>query len=253
MRFRAFTLVELMVTVAIISTLLGLLLPALSAVQTSALQMKGQSNLRQMGIAAQQYSALWDAWPTAIRYEEVGGVIHRVAWDWVTVAATDELVSPGPLWTLTDNPDEVMQCPAYHGPSNSPGDPFTGYNYNTSFIGGESFNQVGWDNVRRGVPPHACVRASTTAIFGCGGWVGGANKYMRAPTSPNGLPLETIYAGAQAFHYNGSTNVAYIDGHVGSVAQPKTGTYANEQLVDGILDHPDNGFLSDDASAYDPR
>jgi prepilin-type N-terminal cleavage/methylation domain-containing protein/prepilin-type processing-associated H-X9-DG protein len=253
MRERAFTLVELMVTVAIISTLLGLLLPALSSVQTSAMQMKGQSNLRQMTIAAQQYTTLWDSWPTAIRYDEVDGVVHRVAWDWVTVLATGELVSPGPLWGLTDRPDEVMQCPGYHGPSNAPGDPFTGYNYNTSYIGGESFNQVGWEHIRRGVPLHACVRTSSTAIFGCGGWIGGANKYMRSPTSPNGLPLETIYAGAQAFHYHGSTNVAYLDGHIASVSQPRPGIHATEQLVQGILDYPDNGFLSDDEAAYDPR
>jgi prepilin-type N-terminal cleavage/methylation domain-containing protein/prepilin-type processing-associated H-X9-DG protein len=250
---RAFTLIELMVSVAIISALLSLLLPALSSVQMSAMQMKGQANLRQMGIAAQQYATLWDDWPAAIRYDEVDGVIHRVAWDWVTVLATGELVSPGPLWTLSDNPDEVMQCPAYGGPANASGDPFTGYNYNTSFIGAEAFNQVGWDHLRRGVPPHACVRASTTAIFGCGGWIGGTNKYMRAPTSPNGLPLEAIYAGAQAYHYNGFTNVAYLDGHVDAVAQPQPGLHATDQLLDGILGYPDNGFLSNQASAYDPR
>jgi prepilin-type processing-associated H-X9-DG protein len=251
MRRAAFTLVELMVSVGIIALLLGLLMPALAAVHDASRSMLCQSNLRQMSFAAQKYAALWDMYPVAIRYEQVEGQVHRVAWDWVTTFK-GELISPGPLWDLTDDPRHVMQCPNYHGPSNSSGDPYTGYNYNTSYIGGEAPTQVGWNAVRKGVPPHACRRTTQTAIFGCSGYSQGANKFMRAPLAPNGHPLSVTYTGAQAFRTAGGTNVTYLDGHVGVVGQAKEGELATDSLLD-LMGYPDNGFLSDDDSAYDPR
>jgi len=258
---RAFTLVEVLVSIGIIGLLLGLLLPALSGVRTASLKMQCQSNLRQMSLAAQHYAAIWEAWPTAIRYDIVDGVPAKIAWDWVTTYSTGELISPGPLWAFTDHPDRVMQCPGYQGDSNFKGDPFTGYNYNTSYLGGEAmWVDVGWEPVRMGVPPHACARADRTAMFGCGGWKGGANKFMRAPVGMNETPqfdsphsLSIKYSGGQAFHYAGTTNTAYIDGHVASVNQSREGNRATRGLLNDYLAFPKNGFLSDNDSAYDPR
>ncbi|UCD75469.1 MAG: type II secretion system protein [Phycisphaerales bacterium] len=253
MRRPAFTLVELLVSVAVIGLLMGLLFPALSAVKATARSVESLSNLRQMAIAANKYTTLWDVFPTALRYESVDGVAHRIAWDWVTTFQ-GQVISPGPLWDLTDNPDRVMQDPEYDGPANFNGDPFTGYNYNTTYIAGEAeYVAFGWDVVRKGVPPHACRRSDRSAIFGCGGWAGGANKFMRAPLNTESGPLEIVYAGGQAFRYRGCTNVAYIDGHVKSVCSPREGDLATEELLTGVMDFPHNGFLSDDDSAYDPR
>ena len=59
-RARAFTIVELMVTVAVIGLLVGLLLPALGAVRATARATKSQSNLRQWGAALGAWSAIND-------------------------------------------------------------------------------------------------------------------------------------------------------------------------------------------------
>lgn len=54
---RAFTLVELLVVLAIVGLLAGLLLPALGRSKASAQRLRCTGNLRQLGLAAQMY---WD-------------------------------------------------------------------------------------------------------------------------------------------------------------------------------------------------
>jgi prepilin-type N-terminal cleavage/methylation domain-containing protein/prepilin-type processing-associated H-X9-DG protein len=251
---RAFTLTELLVSIAVMSLLLGLLLPALASVKQSGRTLQCQSNQRQMTIAAQTYATLWDVYPTALRYESVDGAARRVAWDWVTTYDGAEVIEPGPLWASSDDPHRVMQCPDYHGPSNFEGDPFTGYNYNTSYVGGEAaYVAFGWEVVRRGVPPHACRRTDSCAMFGCGGYAGGANKFMRAPGNPEGGSRYVTYAGAQAFRHGDATVVAFLDGHVEQRNRPHAGIDPDEALLESVMDYPDNGFLSDDDKAYDPR
>jgi len=249
---RGLTIVEVLVVTGIVSLLVGLMLPALGRFRTAARQMQGQTNLRQMAIAAQQYATMWNAYPTALRYEQSDDGARRIAWDWVTTF-DGQPIEPGPLWQFTDNPDRVMQCPGYSGPANFEGDPYTGYNYNADYVGGEAQAPVfGWDIVRRGLPLNLCRRTSETAMFGIGGFSGGANKFMRCPTNPHDQPMSVVYSGGQAFLYAGSTNVAYVDAHVDAVERPREGQHADDGLLQQ-LGYPRNGFLSEDESAYDPR
>jgi prepilin-type N-terminal cleavage/methylation domain-containing protein/prepilin-type processing-associated H-X9-DG protein len=247
------TLIEILAVLAIIALLLGLLLPVLAHAAEAGRSARCRTNLRQLAVGAQLYAQTYKVYPPALRYENSAGVFRTIAWDYEH-AGSD--VKPGTLWQfLATDGGEVHQCPTYHGSSNFfTGDPHTGYNYNTSYIGGEAkFPSTGWSSVRWRVPVSAHRRMTTTVVFGEGGWKSGANKFMRAPSNAVEHNLWTIYAGGQAFRHHKSTNAAYLDGHVGSIAAPQPGPHATTALLETVMDYPRNGFLSEDDSAYDPR
>ena len=245
------TLTEVLVVIAIISLLLAVLLPGIASLRDAARTTQCKTNMRQMALAAQRYALDYDVYPPAVRYENPG-VFTTIAWDWATTATGE--VTPGPLWAYTDDPLHVQQCPAYHGPSTFGADPFTGYNYNTTYLGAEApFGALGWSSMRPGIPAAVCRRVTTCAMFGDGAWTGGANKFMRAPGNRESGTMSLIYAGGQAFRHGGATNVAWLDGHITSVETAYAGKYATESLLEDLMGHPENGFLSDDDSAYDPR
>ncbi len=245
-RRAAFTLVELLVVIGIVAVLIGLLLPALAVARTQARTTQCLSNLRQLGLSAQRYAA-----------ENHGlcppAVIAFGGWDY-QMLPTGQVV-PGTLWGGTTNL-AVQQCPEYvlH-PQSAGTDPYTGYNYNTSYVG----HGLG-EATETAAKLASFRRSERVAMFGDGQYYAGTDKFMRAPLQevPTGrgdaVPAAVRLAGTQGYRHRGRTNVCYCDGHAAGVVDRFTGVGSTAAGVvtyaAGAAAGVGVGFLSADDSAY---
>src|SRR5271155_4948443 len=69
-----FTLIELLVVIAIIAVLIALLLPAVQAAREAARRAQCVNNLKQIGLAIQNYESAQGVYPLgAVEYNPLGG------------------------------------------------------------------------------------------------------------------------------------------------------------------------------------
>jgi prepilin-type N-terminal cleavage/methylation domain-containing protein/prepilin-type processing-associated H-X9-DG protein len=248
MRSKGFTLIELLVVISVMSLLMAILMPALAKARQQGKATVCLSNLRQLAIASQVYINDNNGYyPIAYMYEFTDSMFISYAWDFTSIKnwnTGEQKVIAGLLWQ-GDTIEKIQQCPSFKGSHNWLADPYTGYNYNTSYIGhgqGESIVVPAM-----GV---AVKRPGQCALFGDGQYAGGANKFMRAPWPSEGdSAFFGRAAGTQGYRHCGKTNVAYCDGSARSTNELYKETDTAE--VDNIA--PGTGFLSPDNSAYDVK
>lgn len=247
MKSRAFTLIELLVVVAVIALLIAIMLPSLGAARERARTVTCASNLRELSAAALIYAGYnQDSFPLA----------RDASADWDFALATDaagnSVLAPGILWRASGPPDaatgggtvmRIQQCPSYTGRSATLTDPYTGYNYNTSYVG----KGVG-ESIVRPARLGDLRKSSATALFGDGGYYGGVtDKFMRSPEpypqSPDTLTALTRAAGTQAYrHGRNMTNVGFADGHAEAWTMRSNGGIS--------VVTPTTGFLAADNGPY---
>ena len=237
---RAFTLLELLVVIGIIALLVGILLPSLNAAREDAKTVKCLSNLRQLGLAASMYcNANGGSYPPAFWKTVKPGASTDYNWDFtVDRNGADVTIEPGVLWAGQTSL-EVQQCPSYDGKSGTPTDPYTGYNYNTTFIGHGQFESVR--------PPRRVTRvrdSTRVALFGDGQYSGGTNKFMRSPFPAEDVNFASRSAGAQGFRHRKRTNACFCDGHAETLSERFSDTSDGARPAEGT------GFLSRDNSMY---
>jgi prepilin-type N-terminal cleavage/methylation domain-containing protein len=250
---KAFTLLELLVVIAIIAMLLAVLVPSLARAKEQGREIYCQNNLHQMYVAAMVYAENHKgSFPIAYYSQEIGSTTTSFCWDF-TVGPQGEIL-PGILWQGEATVEKIQQCPSYRGQSNTAYDPYTGYNYNTSFIGHGQWEAIAepdrWNQMRR---PAYC------ALFGDGEYINGANKFMRSPlASDSDWNFVGRWAGTQGYRHHQATNVVRCDGSIISQKEFFSGldTDGSSETIEKYnQQNPQSpvGFLSADNSAYNPR
>ncbi|MCO8123203.1 DUF1559 domain-containing protein [Stieleria sp. TO1_6] len=143
----AFTLIELVVVIAIIGILVGLLLPAVQAAREAARRMSCSNRLRQIGLATQNYHAAYKQFPAGyVSHATSDGSapaavqMDPLTWDagpgWGWGAAlmafaegnsvVSELRSDQPIWSPANASAIATTVPLFLCPSATGGDePFT--------------------------------------------------------------------------------------------------------------------------------
>ena len=232
-----------------------------------------------MVIAASTYTQIYDGYyPIAHYSQTTNSEVIGYNWDFTTIkklGASEMEVVPGLLWQ-GQTIEKIQQCPSFKGNSETSSNPFSGYNYNTSYIGHgeEEHVSAGYSGeIRRTMVelmPGVLIekkiimpikidrvkRPGMCALFGDGGFGDDVNKFMRAPWQWDGDTDNSLKAaGTQAYRHANLTNVAWCDGHADSQKDLYTETTLQEKVKVDIYNENDKyskvGFLSPDNSAYD--
>ncbi len=236
---RAFTLVEMLVVMAIIALLMGILLPVLASARSQGKAIVCRSNLRQLVLANTGY-AIENNGSYALAASDIypgGANLHR--WHGVREHLDEPFDSlKGPLVSyLADG--AVKECP--QKVKFRQGDPWDfnfedgcgGYGYNMRYIGSKVWQGDKKENYEKSARNTEVASSAQTVMFADCAMVKadrGVPYYLEysfsePPLNDWGYAWPSIH-----FRHRGKANIGWVDGHITSERM----TDFNMVIYDGI-------------------
>ncbi|MCC7203852.1 MAG: type II secretion system protein [Phycisphaeraceae bacterium] len=213
----AFTLVELLVVIAVIGALIGLLLPSLGAARSSAKLAACASNMRQLGLGLTMYADHHEGLYPPTTHD--GGLELEKTWVYTLMPYLDQI-------------DEVRICPA---------DPLGAErmaNHGTSYVLNEYVCVPGFDQSLK--LPDMALPGKTMVLFTVSDSVGvsGFNDHTHSrnwfKTARNvwsrilsDIQPDRHGSDGSAEHTSGSANYLYADNHVEAIAASQIKSWAD--------------------------
>lgn len=220
MRRRGFTLVELLVVMAIITILAGMLMPAIEAARSQAYATSCRSRLSQLGHAVSLYCINHHGYLPG-----VGDYTGRYFFGRYSGPTEPVDFAAGYLSSYVDTEREIWQCPGFTEFLPRAEGATCGYAYNYQYLTEYGDNGLGWFDPNykwwyRGLSEGVIKKYTTTAVFGdsATNWMGPLqeNWYWTPPSQ--GLPWGNSYT---HFRHRLRANVLWADGHVSSMEPDK--------------------------------
>jgi prepilin-type processing-associated H-X9-DG protein/prepilin-type N-terminal cleavage/methylation domain-containing protein len=221
----AFTLMELLVVMAIIAILSALLLTAVSRAKGRAQQAQCANNVRQLGIALLGYLAENHAYPLGRNMTQAAIASGTVYWQQILQESELGSTKTNSFHHLVRQ--GVWKCPNANEPANYPTDGYVSYGYNlygvewngnwtnSLGLGGHVFSRSDWPVKESEVISPSEMIAMGDGFAGGNGIIrDGVGNLERAYVTPIFFDFGGT-ARAYARH-RGKANVVFCDGHVES-------------------------------------
>ncbi len=208
---KGFTLIDLLVVVAIIAILAAMLLPALSKARERARQAVCMSNLKQIGLAIFMYTNDYDGYIPLATFPSYDSLLpaNDYWWVWMVRWGYFGIAAPNYQYYFIDDPwrsgpaGKLLRCPT-HNKMTHWSDRST---YQMRRI---SLNDEGWVKIDR------IIRPAKTVYIG-DALPGAGYLLWYNHTSPFCLP---------STYHSGGANILFFDGHVA--------WHTSERLVSGV-------------------
>lgn len=197
-----FTLVELLIVIAIIALLSAILLPALGKARNTALRIYCGNNLRQQSVGVASY------------INDYGG--YYVCHDFIDGSTPSYMAYwSGKIFDYINRSLDTLQCPSHPGRSLAPTPTnIVSYSFNEAFRPWPSWTPIKFSQV---VAPSSTMMITDATLGRVGftyeyAWSGITNAYDRVDFRHGIHPITAL----GVTNYAGSANMLYADSHVES-------------------------------------